>query len=402
MSAQTATTQFFRIGKLVFVMIACVVLIGLSIQGFGNAFRNVNDLPCAATEKRVDGWVVETNAPAAGFDEQRLCELLKEFAASKVNFHSLVIERHGKLVAESYKRGKDETIYTLFATSKDFDAATQHDVRSISKSVVSLLWGIAETEGKTPPLNTPVLDLLPDLAHLKNQGREAITLGHLLTMSSGLDWNEPNTYNARNDEFGLYWRSSQSRYLFDRPMAAPAGTRYNYNGGGTAVLAQILSTRVGMSRPDYARRMLFEPLGIIDWEWQNDVRGRPLSFAGLRLQPRDMARVGRMVIGEDKIPGKWQGKQIVPAAWLTASPRGHINMLNEPGWQYGYQWWVGKIDALGTKRDWSGGFGNGGQRLFMVPELDLVVVITAGEYGKPAIGREAYQLFKRVVGAVRE
>jgi CubicO group peptidase (beta-lactamase class C family) len=367
--------------------------------------------PCAAPEKRADGWAIEVSATAAGFDAQRLCEVLKEFAASKVNFHSLVIARHGKLVAESYKRGKDETIYTIVATAKDFDAATQHDVRSISKSVVSLLWGIAEGEGKTPPLNTPVLDLLPDLADLKNQGREAITLGHLLTMSSGLDWNEPNTYNARNDEFGLYWRSSQSRYLFDRPMAAPAGTRYNYNGGGTAVLAQILSDRVGMSLPDYARKMLFAPLGITEWEWQNDVRGRPLSFAGLRLRPRDMARIGRMVIGEDKTPGKWQGKQIVPVAWLTESLRGHIDMLNEPGWQYGYQWWVGKIDAvstvgaiggLATQRDWSGGFGNGGQRLLMVPALDLVVVITAGEYGKPAIGRDAYQLFKRVVGAVRE
>jgi CubicO group peptidase (beta-lactamase class C family) len=358
--------------------------------------------PCAAPTKLADGWAVEASATAAGFDEARLCDVLKAFAASQVNFHSLVIERRGRLVAESYKRGKDETIYTLFASSTDFDVSTLHDVRSISKSVVSLLWGIADAEGKTPTLNTPVLDLLPDLAHLKNQGREAITIAHLLTMSSGLDWNEPSTYNARNDEFGLYWRSSQSRYLFDRPMVAPAGTRYNYNGGGTAVLAQILSSRVGMSLPDYARKMLFTPLGITDWEWQNDIRGRPLSFAGLRLRPRDMTRIGRMVIGEDKVAGKWQGKQIVPAAWLTDSLRGHINMLDEPGWQYGYQWWVGKIDALGTKRAWSGGFGNGGQRLFLVPELDLVVVMTAGEYGKPAIGREAYQLFKRVVGAVRE
>jgi CubicO group peptidase (beta-lactamase class C family) len=362
----------------------------------------LTQLSVAAPAKLADGWAVEASAAAAGFDEERLCEILKAFAASQVNFHSLVIERRGRLVAESYKRGKDETIYTLFASSKDFDAVTRHDVRSISKLVVSLLWGIADAESKTPPLNTPVLDLLPDLAHLKNQGREAITIAHLLTMSSGLDWNEPSTYNARNDEFGLYWRSSQSRYLFDRPMVAPAGIRYNYNGGGTAVLAEILTARVGMSLTDYARKMLFTPLGITDWEWQNDVRGRPLSFAGLRLRPRDMARIGRMVIGEDKVAGKWQGKQIVPAAWLTDSLRGHIDMLDEPGWQYGYQWWVGKIDALSTKRAWSGGFGNGGQRLFLVPELDLVVVMTAGEYGKPAIGREAYQLFKRVVGAVRE
>ena len=118
------------------------------------------------------------SATSAGFDQARLCDLLKDFADSKVNFHSLVIERHGRPVAESYKRGKDETIYTLFASSTDFDAAIRHDVRSISKSVVSLLWGIAQADGKTPPLNTPVLDLLPALANLKSQGREAITISH--------------------------------------------------------------------------------------------------------------------------------------------------------------------------------------------------------------------------------
>ncbi|MBC7622655.1 MAG: serine hydrolase [Aeromicrobium sp.] len=358
--------------------------------------------PCDAPAKLKDGWPIEASAHAAGFDAARLCEVLKDFAESKVNFHSLVVERHGRIVAESYKRGKDETIYSLFASSTNFDAASRHDVRSISKSVVSLLWGIAHADGKTPPLNTPVLDLLPDLADLKQQGREAITIAHLLTMSSGLDWNEPNTSNARNDEFGLYWRTSQSRYVFDRPMAARAGTRYNYNGGGTAVLAQLLTERVGMPLPEYARKKLFAPLGITDWEWRNDIRGRPLAFAGLRLRSRDVARIGRMVLGEDKTPGKWQGTQVVPSAWITESLHGQIDMANEPGWQYGFQWWVGTIDVLGTKRRWSAGFGNGGQRLFLVPEIDLVVVITAGEYGKPAIGREAYQLFKRAVETIRE
>jgi CubicO group peptidase (beta-lactamase class C family) len=358
--------------------------------------------PCDAPKNLADGWAIESNSQAAGFNQTKLCEVLKGFAESNFNFHSLIIERHGRLVAEVYKRGKDESIYTLFASSTDFDATTRHDVRSISKSVVSLLWGIAQAEGKTPPLNTPVLDLLPALADLKNEGREAITIAHLLTMSSGLDWNEPSTYNSKNDEFGLYWRTSQSRYVFNRSMAAPAGTRYNYNGGGTAVLAQILTERVGMSLPDYARKVLFEPLGITDWEWVNDIRGRPLAFAGLRLRPRDLTRIGRMVLGEEKRRGRWQGKQIVPADWLAESLRGQIDMQNERGWQYGYQWWVGKVEALGAKQDWSAGFGNGGQRLFMVPELDLVVVTTAGAYNKSEIGREAYQLFKRVVGAVRE
>lgn len=168
------------------------------------------------------------------------------------------------------------------------------------------------------------------------------------------------------------------------------------------MIAQIFTERVGMSLTDYARKVLFEPLGITDWEWINDIRGRPLAFAGLRLRSRDLARIGRMVIGWGKIRGKWHDKQVVPSARLNESLRGQIDMENPPGWQYDYQWWTGKIEAVGKKRDWGEGFGNGGQRLFLMLELDLVIVITAGEYNQSAIGSEAYQLFKRVVGAVRE
>lgn len=357
--------------------------------------------PCAPPPNLADGWAIETDPEVSGFDVAQLCVVLSKFAASEVNFHSLIIERRGKLVAEVYKRGKDESIYSLFASTTTFDARMRHDVRSISKSVVSLLWGIADAEGRMPPLHTPVLDLLPELDEFNNEGREKITVAHLLTMRSGLDWSEPNTYTAQNDEFGLYWRSSQAHYVFNRPMAAPAGALYNYNGGGTAILAQILTKRVGMSLPEYARKVLFTPLGITDWTWVNDVRGRPLAFAGLRLRPRDMAKIGRMVLGDGKQFGNWQGKQIVPAEWIKQSIRRHVQMPDPPGWQYGYQWWLGEVDALNMKHDWAAGFGNGGQRLFMVPSLDLVVVTTAGEYGKPAIGREGYQLFRQIASALR-
>ena len=163
-------------------------------------------------------------AQAQGFDAAALCAVLRDFATGTANFHALVIERHGVVVAEAYRRGKDESIYSLFGWPTDFDATQRHDVRSISKSVTSLLWGIAQGQGKTPPLDTPVTDLLPELSDLKGQGREAITLSHLFDMSSGLDWNEPNAYNSsRNDELGLYWRSSQARYLCDRAVVVPPG-----------------------------------------------------------------------------------------------------------------------------------------------------------------------------------
>ncbi|MFV8605017.1 serine hydrolase [Ralstonia pseudosolanacearum] len=109
----------------------------------------------------------------------------------------------------------------------------------------------------------------------------------MLSMTSGRAWNEWRaTSLLDNDEFGLFWRGSQVRYTFDRPMAAPAGTRFDYSGDNTAVLAQILAERVGMPLPEFARHALFEPLGITDWEWVADYRGRPLAFAGLRAPAR--------------------------------------------------------------------------------------------------------------------
>lgn len=333
---------------------------------------------------------------AAGFDQDRLCSVLQGFFNDRANFHSLVIERHGVVAAQAYKRGKDKSIYSLIARETDFDASRRHDLRSISKSITSLLWGIAQGQNKTPALATPVLELFPDLKQLRVQGRQFITIGHLLNMSSGLEWNEPATYNTVNEEFGLYWHSSQENYLFNRPMLAPPGQRFNYNGGGTAVLAHILAQRVGMPLPDYARKFLFEPLGISDWEWKNDLRGRALAFSGLRMRPVDLARIGRMVLQR----GQWQGRQVVPADWIGESMQPRLSTGD--GLQYGYQWWAGNVDAAGRTYEWHAGFGNGGQRLYMVPGLDLVVVMTAGDYNSPYIGRLANQLLQSIAAATVE
>lgn len=348
---------------------------------------------CATPLELADGWVIAADTATAGFDADKLCEAMQTFASSARNLHGLVIERQGQLVAEQYRAGKDATTFTVIPTTTRFDAGTRHDMRSITKSVVSLLWGIAQAEGSTPPLQTPVLGLMPELADLMTDGRERITVEDLLGMRSGLNWNEGGNYRSwQNDENGLMWRGDQARYLFDRPMAAPAGTRFNYNGGSTAVLGLILAQRTGLALPELARRKLFEPLGITDWEWGSDLRGRPRAYSGLRMRPRDLAKLGRMVLDA----GAWQGRQIVPGAWLQASftPR-------PPNVDYGYQWWMGNVWANGKGYAWRGGLGNGGQRLFMLPELDLVVVMTAGEYNDGSVGRELARLLSLIVAAAR-
>jgi CubicO group peptidase (beta-lactamase class C family) len=352
--------------------------------------------PCDAPARLNDGWQVEADPAAAGFDAGQLCTVLRNVADADINFHSLLVVRHGRLVAEVYRAGKDERVKDLFRTTRTFDASTLHDIRSISKSVTSLLWGIAQGQGKTPPLDTPVLSLFPGLADLNRDGREAITLSQMLSMSSGLAWNEWRATSLfNNDEFGLFWHTSQAHYVFDRPMAAAAGTQFNYNGGNTAVLAQLLAERVGMPVPEYARKQLLEPLGITDWEWVDDDRGRPLAFAGVRLRPRDLARIGQLVLQH----GQWNGRQLVPAEWIAESTRPHID--TGMGLQYGYQWWLGKVAAGSAEYAWIGGIGNGGQRLWIVPGLDLVVVTTAGDYNQRAIWKQAETLLNEVMTAVQ-
>ncbi|MBQ5945922.1 serine hydrolase [Massilia sp. ST3] len=331
---------------------------------------------------------------AQGFDADRLCQVLRDFQAGEANLHGLVIQRHGELVAERYRSGKDRSVYSLFARSVDFDAHTRHDLRSVSKSVTSLLWGIAQAEHKTPPLDARVLDLFPELAELRRDGREAITVGHLLSMSSGLEWKEPYQYGLGNDELALYWRASQEKAVLSRPMLHPPGARFQYSGGATAVLARLLERGVGMPLPEYARTRLFAPLGITDWEWMQDLRGRPLAFAGLRMRPRDLARIGQLVLQR----GEWNGRQLVPAAWIDDALRPHAEIGD--GRQYGYQWWLGATPPLGGEQRWAAAYGNGGQRLFVAPGLDLVVVITAGMYNEDAGVAKVNRMFQQIAAAV--
>ncbi len=368
-------------------------LVALSLLAFPAASTPVEG-SCGTPQQANDGWKVETNPESAGFDPRLLCEAVQGFLQSPRNLHGFVVERHGRLVAEAYRSGPDRSTYALWASRVGFDRDTPHDVRSITKSVVALLWGIAESERAVPPLTTPVLDLLPALADLRTGGRERITVADMLCMRSGLAWDESGRYGRwDNDESGLLWHGDRARYVFDRRVSVSSGTHFNYNGGLTAVLGLLLEERTGQSLEAYARQRLFEPLGLRDWEWVNDVRGRTRAYTGLRLRPRDVARIGRLVLEG----GRWQGRQIVPQAWVQT-----LLAPCKPGEEFGHHWWTGSVWVRGNQVGWHGALGNGGQRLFVVPALDLVVVTTAGEYNDGSIGRVQQHLLQQVVAATRE
>jgi CubicO group peptidase (beta-lactamase class C family) len=331
---------------------------------------------------------------AAGFDAPRLQAALAAMLGGEGNLHGVVVERHGRIVAEAYRRGRDKTVNSLFAHTRDFGPGTLHDTRSVGKTVISLLLGIAQAQGRLKGLGTPVLDFYPEYPELAVPERRAITLEHLLTMSSGLAWHEGG--EGPDDEHRLMWKWSPAYYVLSRPVAAAPGARFNYNSGGTLLLADVLQRATGMAWKDYARTALFEPLGITQAEWVGDFLGRPMAYTGLRLRPRDLARLGRLVLDH----GRWRGRQLVPEAWIAASlqPRRDTGF---DGMGYGYFWWTGTAPWQGRTVAWAAAFGNGGQRLFVVPALDLAVVITAGAYGDAAAARRVNGHFREIVATVR-
>jgi CubicO group peptidase (beta-lactamase class C family) len=319
-----------------------------------------------------------------------------ERAAHEADLHSVLIWKSGHMLVELYRRSRDKPVGDWFERTVDFGPAVLHDMRSISKSVLALLVGQAVGRGEID-INAPVLDFYPALADLRRDGREHITLAHLLHMASGLAWSETaSTYGTNaNDETRLWWDAKPARYILDRPLVATPGTTWNYNGGHTVLLAEVLEQRSGRKLIDLARTELFNPLGITSWEWRSGQHGKPLAYAGLRLTPRDLLRLGQLMLSN----GIWQGRIVVPAAWVAATLQPGIS-IGSGRLRYGHHWWGGQLQRDGRSLVWIAGFGNGGQRLYVVPELELTVVFTAGAYNSVQIGRTENALIQQIIAGV--
>ena len=338
-----------------------------------------------------------------GVDQAALAQLAADVRAGRYsNIHSVLVVRRGRLVMEEYFAGEDERRGQPIGRVQ-FDAETLHDVRSVTKSVTSILMGIAIAQGKIPGgVEAPALDFFPEYADLRTPERQAIRLRHLLTMTAGLEWDEHSRpySDPRNSEREMDAAPDPVRYVLERPIVAPPGARFEYSGGNTAVLARIIERSVGKNLDAYAEEVLFRPLGIARHEWLTDQTGAPLAASGLRLRPRDMAKLGLLYLND----GRWRGRQIVPQDWVRASLSPHIVVSERPtGFQrYGYQWWLGTARRGEESVAWSCAVGWGGQRILLVPSEDMVVVITAGMYGDPRQTDLTFEIMlDRILPAVR-
>ncbi|WFU72042.1 serine hydrolase [Bradyrhizobium sp. CB2312] len=341
-----------------------------------------------------DGWEI-ASPNSVSMDDAQLCTIAARLEQRATAVHSVVVVRHGKLVFEQYFPGYDQP-WGQPEGQHEFTATTRHDMRSASKSVISLLVGIAIDRKLIAGVDEPVLKFFPDTTAVKQAGWEAITLRHLLTMSSGIKWDEARAWtDPKNDEPHLTFEADPIGYVLAKPVAAPPDALWTYNGGGTELLGNILERVSGKPLEAFAREMLFQPLGISDFEWKAYKNGKIAAAAGLRLRPRDAAKIGQLVLNH----GRWNGQQIVSADWIAQSITPRFQAVGYFGGTlfYGYQWWMGRSLANGKEIKWVGAFGWGGQRIFIVPELDLVMMTSAAQYGQPKEGLAAIDILTNIV-----
>ncbi|MEV0388626.1 serine hydrolase [Nonomuraea sp. NPDC050643] len=295
---------------------------------------------------------------------ERVDEVLRSGVAP--GFHGLVVMRAGEVVIERYGAGPDHRLGEPLG-HVEFGRDTLHDLRSVTKSVVGLLYGIALGQGLVPEPGAGLVGQFPEYQDLVGDaGRAHLTVEHALTMTLGLEWDESAPYTSpANSEIAMEMAPDRHRYVLERPVVEEAGRRWHYCGGASALLGGIIARGAGRRLEEYADDVLFRPLGIGSFEWVTGGHGLASAAAGLRLRPIDLAAVGQLVLDG--------GRDIVPGAWLREALRPHVAIAD--GWEYGYQWYLGTGERRSVE-----GIGNGGQRLFVAPEEGLVVAVTAGDY----------------------
>lgn len=297
-----------------------------------------------------DEW--RTSSPEdQQMDSRLLTNMVEAVQTENINLHSLLVIRHGYIVSENYflRHPADEL----------------HDLYSVTKSFVSTLVGIAIDKGYIDSLDTPVLDFFPDIVLTNVDDRKkAMTLRDLVNMQSGLAWDESLMWE-------MYRSPDAVAYLLSLPVDADPGTTFNYCTGCSHAVSAIIQQATGKNTRDFAEEVLLAPLGIINIRWRTDREGTPIGGSDMQITARDMAKLGYLFLHN----GEWDGETIVSPEWIEAASSEQVDTGVTVGTgsplNYGLMWWTyPQLNAYAA-------LGYDGQTVFVIPELDLLVVTTA-------------------------
>ena len=308
------------------------------------------------------------------------------------NLHAVSVWRDGETVLECYYAGPDSTIMQDFG-HVEFGPDTLHDLRSVTKSIVGILYGIALDQNLVPPPEASLFAQFPDYPDLGADPQlEQITIHHALTMTLGMEWDESLPYtDPRNAEIAMEDAADRYGYVLSRPLVEPPGAKWIYSGGAVALVGAIIERGTGQTLTQFAAANLFEPLGIRQHGWFAGRDGVYSAAAGLRLTTPDLLRIGAMLVSG----GIWNGRRVVSEGWIT---RSWLPATEVPwGERYGYLWYSGTTPALGADQRFIAGYGNGGQRLVLLPEHRIACVVFCGAYDTPDQAATPTRVWREIV-----
>ncbi len=319
----------------------------------------VNSASDTATKAKSVQWPTEkwsTATPESqGLNEQQLVNTDKTIIKNYRNVYSLLIIKNGYMVFEKYYNGARETSY--------------NPVFSVTKSVLSGLTGIAVRDKLIESTHQKVSELIPKYFDtIDSPKKKDIAIENVLTMTGGLESIDKNYY-------GFFTSHDWLEYSLERPLTDEIGSKFEYNTGLTQILSAVISEKSGMSTEAFAEKYLFGPLDIKVQRWDRDPTGSYGGGTGLYLTARDMAKFGMLYLNN----GRWDNKQIIPEDWVKASSTKQVELDNDQ--DYGYLFWIKNMTNKTTGKSYYTyrADGAGGQKIVIIPELDMVIVVTADE-----------------------
>ena len=338
-----------------------------------------------------------------GLDSQMIAKAIGRIYANKYDqVHSFLIYKDGTLVLEEYMEGNkyawDGNFY--YGDRIKWHRDSMHMIMSSAKSITSAIVGIAVDKGFFD-VHESIFKYLPDHQQFRSGGKENITVEHLLTMTSGLEWDEWSGAHGTtaNDIDRIYFECQPDPLscILGRDLINTPGEKFTYSGGNMLILGEVLRNAVGMNILDFGNQNFFEPLGIDSVYWYQFENGVFACDGSMKMKPRDMLKIGVTFLNE----GEWNGERVISKAWVKKSKTAYKNNtgiripIDDTGKNgYAYTWWTNEVSGGGKKSRAFQASGWGGQEIIVLPDLNMVVVFTGGNY---VVKKHYYEILEKFV-----